>query len=659
MKAWGRNVGSTTIVALLLLVAFSASTTVPNISNVDESDNTLNPLIEDDFLLEEEDVQDIDVSEDVPEEVPEEVDTQVEVDLKDSETKFDGDCGQAKSFSNYSELKEYVETTSQEVRDIMEQWSMPVFRLMMSDAPPDGQPLGASDFSQTNIQVEGVDEPDTVKTDGEYLYLVSGKEVVILKAYPGSEARILSRIEASYAAREIFVSGSRLLLFDRLYGSGFFVKVYDVSDRERPILIQNVSLDGRYFDSRLIGDWAYIVSFGYIPYWPNSEFELPVIVNNGNATTIDASEVCYFDEPAPTYEFAVITSINLENQDLRYKTFLTDSAKDMYVSLGNIYIAVQDYPDRGMGWNHSWTETTIFHKISIDSGSIRYLVRGNVSGKVLNQFSMDEHKGYFRTATTTGTLSRFGSSTARNAVYVLDDVLQIVGKLENLAPGEKIYSARFMGDRCYLVTFKKVDPFFVIDLSNPESPSVLGELKIPGYSDYLHPYDENHIIGLGKDTYDMGDFAWFQGVKLSLFDVTDVEQPKEISKYIIGDRGTSSPALYDHHAFLFSRSKNLLIIPILLAEIDESKHPNGAPPETRGDYVFQGAYIFSLTLDDGFQLRGRITHLKDGEEVSGWSNRPSYVKRSLYIEDEILTISQNYVKINAMDTLNETKTVPL
>ncbi|MFQ5884634.1 MAG: beta-propeller domain-containing protein, partial [Thermoplasmata archaeon] len=515
-KAWRRNLVSATIVILLLLVAFSTPANHPYISSEDGNE-IVNPLIGDDYQDEI-----VGMVEDVQEEaVPEEIDKQQEEDLKDSETRVDGDCGEAKSFSNPTEMKEYIGRTSVDVRLALEIMGMPTPGIQMLTLPS-RTPSESPDFSQTNTQVEGVDEPDSVKTDGEYLYVISGKEVVILKGYPGSEAKVLSRIEASYGAWEILLTGSRLVLFDKGYGAGFLVKVFDISSRERPILIQNVSLESRYFDSRLIGDWVYILSFGYIPYWPDSEIQLPVIVNNGETTTVDASEVCYFDEPAPAYEFSVITSINLQSHDLRYKAFLIDDAKDMYVSLGNIYIAVQDYPRFSIGRNSSWTETTTILKISIDSGSIEYMSRGNVSGKVLNQFSMDEYNGYFRIATTIGHVSRTGQSTATNNVYVLNKWLEMVGKLENLAPGEKIYSARFMGERCYLVTFKKVDPFFVIDLSNPEAPKVLGELKIPGYSDYLHPYDENHIIGLGKDTHDMGDFAWFQGVKLSLFDVTFV-----------------------------------------------------------------------------------------------------------------------------------------
>ncbi|MDI6884716.1 MAG: beta-propeller domain-containing protein, partial [Hadesarchaea archaeon] len=196
-----------------------------------------------------------------------------------------------------------------------------------------------------------------------------------------------------------------------------------------------------------------------------------------------------------------------------------------FVSSNNIYVTYTDYwvyPLRDWsseinGWE---TETTIIHKISIANGTIEYKSQGEVPGQVLNQFSMDEYQGYFRIATTTGWMGQ-------NNVYVLDGNLDIVGRLEGLAPGESIYSARFIGSRAYLVTFKKVDPLFVIDLEDPKNPRALGELKIPGYSDYLHPYDETHLIGVGKDTVDMGSFAWYQGIKIALFDVSDPENPRE------------------------------------------------------------------------------------------------------------------------------------
>jgi uncharacterized secreted protein with C-terminal beta-propeller domain len=267
---------------------------------------------------------------------------------------------------------------------------------------------------------------------------------------------------------------------------------------------------------------------------------------------------------------------------------------------------------------------------------------------------MDEYRGYFRIATTTGHVSRNGDSTAQNRVYVLDEDLNIVGRLEGLAPGEQIYSARFMGGRAYLVTFKKVDPLFVIDLTDPTNPRTLGELEIPGYSDYLHPYDETHVIGIGKDAVDMGSFAWYQGVKIALFDVSDPENPREISSYVIGDRGTNSYALDDHRAFLFSRSKNLLVIPISLAEINEEQYPDGVPPYAYGEHTWDGAYVFNISTEGGLALKGRITH-SDGnvQPCWGWYDSPNSVKRSLYIENVLYTISDGMVKMNNLADLSD------
>ncbi|NYZ78315.1 beta-propeller domain-containing protein, partial [Candidatus Micrarchaeota archaeon] len=315
-------------------------------------------------------------------------------------------------------------------------------------------------------------------------------------------------------------------------------------------------------------------------------------------------------------------------------------------------------------------EKTAIHKFSLGDG-VHYEGNAVVRGSVLNQFSMDESNGYFRIATTTsavwgrqnGGIIPFLAETPQpvkpllNHVFVLDSNLSIVGKLEEIAPGESIYSARFIGDRAYLVTFKKIDPLFVISLEDPKNPKILGKLKIPGYSDYLHPYDATHLIGIGKNAVDAkdsgGDFAWYQGVKLSLFDVSDVEHPKEVAKYEIGDRGTDSNALHDHKAFLFSKSKNLLVIPILLAEIDESTYPEGVPDYAYGDFVFQGAYVFTVTPEAGFTLRGTVSHatyqdlLKSGYY---WFSDSS-VKRTAFIENTLYTISDNFVEANDLTSL--------
>jgi len=289
---------------------------------------------------------------------------------------------------------------------------------------------------------------------------------------------------------------------------------------------------------------------------------------------------------------------------------------------------------------------------------------GEVPGRVLNQYSMGEYGEYFRIATTAGSVSRiFSQATSSNNVYVLNMNLTIVGRLENLAPGESIYSARFMGSRCYLVTFKKVDPLFVIGLDDPTVPKVLGKLKIPGFSDYLHPYSENLLIGIGKETVDAeeGDFAWYQGVKIALFDVSDVENPREVAKVIIGDRGTDSPVLSDPKAFLFDKDRNLLAIPILLAKIDESQYPEGVPPNAYGEYVWQGLYVFNIT-EDSIALRGRVTHMDNADDLlkSGYYFYSEYsVKRSLYIEDMLYSISDLKVKINDLTSLEPVNEINL
>jgi uncharacterized secreted protein with C-terminal beta-propeller domain len=327
--------------------------------------------------------------------------------------------------------------------------------------------------------------------------------------------------------------------------------------------------------------------------------------------------------------------------------------------MDNIYLTAPWWvTDEVSGW-----DTTKIFKINIDEESITYIAEGMVPGRVLNQFSMDEKNGYFRIATTNGHVSRSGSSTSNN-VYVLNESLGIVGNLEGLAPGEDIYSARFMGNRCYLVTFKKVDPLFVIDLSDPNTPTVLGKLKIPGYSDYLHPYDENTLIGVGKETEEAeeGDFAWYQGVKISLFDVSNVSNPREIDKIEIGDRGTDSPALHNHKAFLFSRAKNLLVIPVLEAKIDDSDYSGIVPPNAYGEYVYQGAYVFQVSREQGIELRGRISHIDDPEAFlkSGyWFDSEYSIERSLYIDDMLYTISSGMIKMNGLDDLSEVGKVKL
>jgi uncharacterized secreted protein with C-terminal beta-propeller domain len=238
----------------------------------------------------------------------------------------------------------------------------------------------------------------------------------------------------------------------------------------------------------------------------------------------------------------------------------------------------------------------------------------------------------------------------------MDENLKQVGAVENLAEGERIYSVRFMQNRAYMVTFRQMDPLFVIDLADPTNPQVLGKLKIPGYSDYLHPYDDTTLIGLGKDT---NETEWggarVKGLKLSLFDVSDVANPKEIDVYIMGDAGSDSIALHDHKAFLFSRDKNLLSIPVSIRE--------SLGDQYWGKLTFSGAAVFKVDKS-GFELKGKIDH-SDGGRTSesdywqGYNYYDNTVKRSLYIDDVLYTFSNQYLKMNKIEDLELVKNLEL
>jgi uncharacterized secreted protein with C-terminal beta-propeller domain len=237
--------------------------------------------------------------------------------------------------------------------------------------------------------------------------------------------------------------------------------------------------------------------------------------------------------------------------------------------------------------------------------------------------------------------------------------------MENIAPGEKIYSVRFMGSRAYMVTFRTVDPLFVIDLSSPEQPKILGSLKIPGYSDYLHPYDEHHLIGFGKETAEadmkdgrgrtVGTNAYQLGMKIAVFDVSDVTRPTEKFKQIIGGRGTDSELLRDHKALLFSREKELLAFPVTVMEVQGSQWDEYGFPRY-GQFAFQGAYVYRLNMEKGFELLGTITHLTEEEQQKAGqygADSSRQIRRILYVDDTLYTVSDSKIQANDIRTLEK------
>ena len=580
-------------------------------------------------------------------------------------------------FQSYDELKTYLND-----RDTGEfYWSMPFISrglgvdvMVMEELAtlgsdgvqitPSSKAGGDVDFSGTNIQVEGVDEADIVKTDGEYIYFAKGFEVIIVRAYPVSDAEVVSRINMSRQVQDLYIDEDRLIVFTAQIPDYYFYEyyeeidhqfrsiltIYDISDRASPEEVREINMDGSYLNSRLIGNYLYFIITNPA-YLDDDVVILPTIREGDTWSSIEADCIWYPNNTRGWMSYHTIASIDVQADEgkLTTETFLLDEGSSIYVSPTNLYLTSE-------GW---WRETKVT-KIGIEDGEINFKANGTVPGYVLNQYSMDEKDGYFRIATT-GT---YEGRREGNNVFVMNQDLEVVGSVEGLARGEQIYSTRFMGDRCYLVTFKITDPLFTIDLSDPENPEVLGALKIPGFSTYLHPYDENILIGIGKETVESktGDFAWQQGVKISLFDVSDVTDPKELAKLEVGDRGTESNALYDPHAFLFSKARNLLVLPILEAQIDETDFADGvAPLDWFGEYVYQGAYVFDIS-EEGIELRGKVTHIEDQDEflMSGyWFESDYQVERSLYIEDNLYTLSNGLLKVNSLNSLEELTTIEL
>jgi uncharacterized secreted protein with C-terminal beta-propeller domain len=299
------------------------------------------------------------------------------------------------------------------------------------------------------------------------------------------------------------------------------------------------------------------------------------------------------------------------------------------------------------------TRKTIIHKISIDDDKIEYVVKGTVPGRLLNQFSMDENGDRFRVATTTEIYTQYEGTIRSNSVYVLNEQLEIVGELEEIAPEESIFSARFMGDRLYLVTFQQIDPFFVIDLST-DTPKILGELKIPGFSNYLHPYDEEHVIGVGRDTKEIENGRVQQlGIKIALFNVANVNNPKVVDDIVVGDSSTQSEALYNHKAFFFDKSRKVLSIPIS-GDVKTLENASSAKMFAPDYNRWSGFYIFDLSTSSGFDLKGTITHSDSDTRYYGMNNA-----RTFYIDDVLYTASQGYLKMNSFDELDEINSIKL
>lgn len=582
-----------------------------------------------------------------------------------------------------------------------------------SPSAPAAANYGAADkaeYSQTNTQVQGVDEADVVKTDGEYIYQVNKQRIIVAKAYPADQMKVISTVQFNdpkFNPTELYLYNNKMVVIGNSYVEsagqqpyqgnestgkrimpGYYpysrmttkAILFDISDKGAVKQTREVEVEGSYVSSRRIGASLYMVANQYLNAYmlkESSQMVTPTYRDTAvknEAIPVGYEDIRYFPGVAES-NYMILAGIDLDKdeQPANIQTYL-GSGRNIYVSEQHLYVASAGHVNTGIrpmigiaaDVMPSYGFNTVLYKFSLNQGKATYIAKGEVPGNILNQFSMDENKGYFRIATTNDNVKINDRYTSTNNLFVLDDMLNITGKVEDIAPGERIYSVRFMGDRAYMVTFKTVDPLFVIDLKNPAKPAILGALKIPGYSNYLHPYDENHIIGFGKDTVElsrkdsqgreMGTTAYYLGMKIALFDVTDVNNPVEKFVEKIGDRGTDSLLLQKHKALLFDKSKNLLAFPVNVSEVKNKSLTDSYGFPQYGEPVFQGAYVYNIDLNKGFTLKGKITHLSQEEYLKSGSNTfygDKSVERLLYIGDTLYTLSKGMMKANELISLKE------
>lgn len=533
-----------------------------------------------------------------------------------------------------------------------------------------------SDYSTTNIQVENVDEADIVKTDGEYVYSISDDTVYITYAKNPTEMNVVAKIEeplSNIYPEDLILQNNKLVVISG-NNTKTIVKVYDLADIENPDKIKEFEINKEYYTSRYINGNLYVISSGRVLSEGNLEY-----VEDGATVNPDKPNA-YKINDLYTRMQTVIASYNLNTPEnkIKVQSYLMD-VENAYISEKNMYLIDNGYSGSrdvefsdifglkgllGIGDAIEESDSTYgsnIYKFNFkEDGSVEYQTKTQVEGTTIDQFSLDEKDDNLRIALYT---------TKGSRVVVLDNNLKQLGETAYLAKGEKMYSARFVGDRAYLVTYKNVDPLYSIDLSDPANPKALGALKIPGYSTYLQPYDENHIIGFGFQTEEIvrrnslgrvtSSSSKVTGMKMALFDVTDISNPKMISEEVIGDSRTNSTVLENHKALLLDKERNLLAIPIKNYTTDLSITEDddiSSATKSYTSYLKSRTYnkvgyaVYSLDIANGFNLRGIITH-----DVN--SNAYTSDIRGLYIDDTLYTVSNKEIKANNIDTLAEIKDI--
>ena len=458
------------------------------------------------------------------------------------------------------------------------------------------------------------------------------------------------------------------------------VRIYDISDRKNPKEIKNYEVNEPYYTSRCINNNLLIISSGNLRK-TNDKIDRSY-KEDGVSYDIELNNIKYLKD-VETRKQTIIATCDLDNLKSRIKvsSYLID-VQNAYVSENAIYLLNQKYDYSGnvppltelfglkgvigMFTYESDRESgyyTEIYKFDIkENGEVSYSSKNKVIGKTINQYSLDENGNNLRVAL-------YDDNGAR--VVVFDKNMKHIGSTNYVAKGERMYSSRFIGDKAYLVTYKTMDPLFVIDLSDETSPKVLGELHIPGYSTYLHPYDENHLIGIGMETEEVVNrnssgkvssiTSKIVGMKMALFDVSDVNSPKEISNVVIGDRKTTSAILTNPKALLFSKEKELIAIPVnnykdeFEVETSGESYSEMISTYTNYDksYIAEGYFVYKINLEEGFKLKGIITHETDSDKNKTYGYYyNSKLLRGLYIDKNLYTVSENKIRVNNLDTLD-------
>lgn len=440
-------------------------------------------------------------------------------------------------------------------------------------------------YSDTNLRENGVGEADIVKTDGKNIYTLCRSVVTITAIDNGSMEKLASiEQDAERYVEDIYVQDDKLVLFgtlgrqvgnsedseayDGYYENNTYVQVYDISDPSNPKEIGNMEQSGGYNTSRIVDGYVYVLS-QFHPYEDNVTARDLWYIPEVQGKSIEAENI-YMPQEAEGNEYTVITAFLLDDPSEKTDSKAVFGYSDVcYVSENNIYITSNYYED-------SDVSRTLIRKISYTDGKLVGVAQTKIKGMLNDSFSIDEYEGNLRLVTTIDEiysnddimpLNETADKTEKavaenvkdavpgtNSLYVLNDKLEIIGSIHNLAKDETIYSARFMGDTGYFVTYRQVDPLFSVDLSNPENPKILGELKIPGFSEYLHPYGDGKLLGIGMDVSEDGFTT--EGVKLSMFNVTDSSNVTEENKYTI-EESYGTDVGYNYKGVFVDVQKNL------------------------------------------------------------------------------------------------------